>query len=314
MPEQAKLNLYSKYKYIWEQLDNTMDSLFSYIQHYPVIEMDGYGNITVCNTQEKNIPAFCCHLDTVHKNEPELELVHDILLISTNDEGVGGDDKCGIVACLELLQSVPCKCIFFRDEERGCQGSHDFDTESLKDNLFCIEIDRRGARDLIFDGSNGEMCGKEFQDRVKKFFPHCSPTKGGLTDVCVLGNAGINMMNLSAGYYKPHTAKEYVVLPELQTNINCLRLLAMDIMKNPLKNKNYERRTTYYATWGDTQKNFWSKKQDDMFDKDAGEDDYNACQYGTGVTRSGADVAEKSSAQTHVDSLEKLYKKYGGEK
>ena len=309
MPGEANLNLYLKYKYIWEQLDNTMDSLFAYIQRYPLIEMDSYGNITVSNTKEKNIPAFCCHLDTVHSKEPELELVHDILLISTNDQGVGGDDKCGIVACLELLQHVPCKCIFFRDEERGCQGSHDFNAKSLSDNLFCIEIDRRNSSDLIFEGSNGMMCSKEFQERVQKFFPHGKPTRGSLTDVCVLGEAGINMMNLSAGYYKPHTAKEYVVLPELQRNISCLQLLAMDIIKNPLKDKKYKRSTTYYGTYGNYQKSYWNGQQKDMFNKDAGQDDYDACQYGTGRTGSGS-----SSAEEHVKSIEDLYNKYGEEK
>lgn len=317
MPTEAKLNLYSKYKYIWEQLDNTLDSLFSYIQNYPIIKMDSYGNITVCNTKNENIPAFCCHLDTVHSKEPELELVHEMLLVSTNGAGVGGDDKCGIVACLELLESIPCKVIFFRDEEHGCLGSRDYNAESLSKNLFCIEIDRRGARDLIFRASGGELCSAEFQERVKKLFPHCKPEQGLLTDVCVLGNAGINMMNLSAGYYKPHTDKEYVVLPELQLNIDCLKALSIDIMKNPLKEKGYKRSVSY-AYYGGYYKQAGKKTevlggaQGDMFSSRAGEDDYRACQYGTGCGRSGYGDAEEDSAKTHVESLEELYDKYGG--
>ena len=81
MPEEtlAKENLYSKYKYIWEQLDNTMDSLFWFVQQYPVVKMDDFGNITVANTTEEAVPAFCCHLDTVQRKEPDLELINNHL-------------------------------------------------------------------------------------------------------------------------------------------------------------------------------------------------------------------------------------------
>lgn len=246
MPKQE--NLYSKYKYIWEQLDNTMDSLFSYIQGYPLIQMDSYGNITVANNDNPDTcPVFCCHLDTVHQQEPELELVKDDVLLSMDGGGVGGDDKCGIVACLELLEKIPCKCIFFRDEESGCKGSNKYDATSLKDNLFCIEIDRRGSSDLIFSACRGQMCSEEFQERVKKAFPHGTPERGSLTDVCVLGAAEINMMNLSAGYYRPHTNKEYVVLSELALNIDCLVKLVNDLTANPLENNKYKRSVISYA-------------------------------------------------------------------
>lgn len=284
--QQAKENLYSKYKYIWEQLDNTMDSLFWFIQKYPVIEMDDFGNITVANTQDPRVPAFCCHLDTVHRKEPDLELINNQVLMSMNDAGVGGDDKCGIVACLELLERVPCKCLFFRDEESGCRGSNKFNADSLKNNLFCIEIDRRGASDLIFSGSRGCMCSDEFKERVKTFFPHCKPAQGSLTDVCVLGEAEINMMNLSAGYYRPHTDKEYVVLPELELNIDCLERLAKDILEHPLKDYKYKRSATNYgfytgksetkATW----KSYTGGSELFPATTTAGEDDYYQCQYG----------------------------------
>lgn len=283
MPEQE--TLYSKYKYIWEQLDNTMDSLFSYIQHYPVIEMDSYGNITVCNTKQKNLPVFCCHLDTIHTKEPNLELVHGQILVSFDGGGVGGDDKCGIIACLEMLESdIPCKCIFFRDEERGCAGSNKFNAKSLKDDLFCIEIDRRGANDLVFSACRGEMCNEEFKARVKRAFPHGVEARGSLTDVCVLGDAGINMMYISGGYYRPHTDKEYVVLPELELNIECLKKLAKDILENPLKDKTYKRSVmsygySYYSKQGGN-KNEKASKQESLFPGTAGEDDYRACQYG----------------------------------
>jgi len=217
-------SLFSKYEYIWQQRNNTLDSIFWFIQKYH-IEMDDYGNITVTNTDAKDVPAFCCHLDTVHTQDPVPQLIKDDILLSFAG-GIGGDDKCGIIACLEMLETMPCKCIFFRDEETGCKGSSKYDTESLKDNLFLIEIDRRSGTDLIFNSGGTILCDDQFKDEVKAYFPHGEEAQGTMTDVNVLGDAEINMMNLSAGYYNPHSNNEYVILSELQRNIDCLKAFA----------------------------------------------------------------------------------------
>lgn len=229
-------NLYTKYKRIWDAKENSLDTLYPYIQHLGGIDMDDYGNITVYNTAKTSIPAFCCHLDTVHSAKPDIHVVKDDVLISINDAGVGGDDKCGIVACLEMLESdVPCKAIFFREEETGCKGSRAYDVKSLQNDLFLIEIDRKGDKDLIFNSGGIQLCDKQFEKEVKAAFPHGKKAQGLLTDVNVLGDAQINMMNLSAGYYIPHTMNEYVVLSELQRNIDCLYNFA----------KNYTEKRTF---------------------------------------------------------------------
>ena len=90
-------NLYTKYKRIWDAKENSLDTLYPYIQYLGGIDMDDYGNITVYNTPKKSIPAFCCHLDTVHRAKPNIQVVKDDILLSINDVGVGGDDKCRIV-------------------------------------------------------------------------------------------------------------------------------------------------------------------------------------------------------------------------
>lgn len=279
------LALFSGYRYIWEQLDNNLDSLYVYIQDYPYVRMDNYGNIVAANTDKHDTCAvFCCHLDTVHKLPPELEVVKEDILLSLGGGGVGGDDKCGVVACLEMLRSaIPCKCIFFRDEEKGCLGSREFDAKSLKDNMFCIEIDRRNSNDLIFSASGRKLCSKEFQDRVKAHFPHGKPESGMLTDVCVLEDADINMMNLSSGYYRPHTDKEYVVLSELHKNIECLKNLTKDLMANPLSTNKYKRRSSYgyYGNYQKTGSAGYGQSgaiQQSLYDRDA--EDYLALQYG----------------------------------
>jgi len=279
--------LYSKYEYIWEQIHNDMDSLFAYIQHYPVIQMDSVGNITVCNKAGlDSYPVFCCHLDTVHKEEPDLEMIDNRLLVSMKGGGVGGDDKCGIIACLEMLASdLPCKAIFFREEESGCKGSNEYDAKSLSNDIFCIEIDRRGANDLIFSASRGQMCSEEFQERIKAAFPHGEKAQGSLTDVCVLGDAEINMMNLSAGYYRPHTDKEYVILSELQRNIDCLKAFTKDVLEHPLTTNKYKRsvygyQSSYWKGTGTVETQSYQTGGLFKGTDDAGAYDYNMCQYG----------------------------------
>ena len=275
--------LYLNYKYIWQQCDNTMDSLFAYIQQYPSIVMDSYGNITVKNTlANKPLPVFCCHLDTVHGSEPSPTLIKDDVLISFNGHGIGGDDKCGIIACLELLQKVECKCIFFRDEEKGCLGSKEYDTKTLKNDLFCIEIDRRNACDLIVKSGGASMCSKEFLDRVKEALPHCKEADGLFTDVSRLGDAEINMLNISSGYYQPHTDKEYVVLSELQANIDGLAMLANNLVKKPLKTTVFKRKGEYKYVYTEKAQRVGCQqpKQHTFWEDDRNDADYNALEHG----------------------------------
>lgn len=298
--------LYSKYRYIWAQCHNTMDSLFSYIQQYPSIEMDSYGNITVKNTAaDKPLPVFCCHLDTVHRSEPYPTLIKDDVLISFNGHGIGGDDKCGIIACLELLKRVECKCIFFRDEEVGCLGSHEYDIDTLKKDLFCIEIDRKNATDLIIKAGGADMCSKEFINRVKQALPHCKVADGLFTDVSGLGEAEINMLNISSGYYQPHTDKEYVVLSELQANIDGLAVLAQDIVNNPMETNKFKRKGGYYGNATKTKGlGNWKSTTLPGFEESAGAEDYESLEYGRGNSYStGRATDEEAALQAYYDDI-----------
>lgn len=218
------MNLYLDYKNIWSACHNTLDTIYPYIKNYDWY-MDNFGNIVVTNTKNKDIPAFCCHLDTVHKKAPEIEEINGVL-IAFNGTGVGGDDKCGIIACLELLKKVECKCIFFREEEKGCLGSRYFDTKTLEDNLFLIEIDRKGNKDLIFKSGFDVLCSNAFANEVKAVFTGYREAQGIMTDLNMLGKAELNMMNVSAGYYNPHTSKEYVILKDLKRTILLLETFA----------------------------------------------------------------------------------------
>ena len=238
------MRLFNKYRGVWSVCENSLDTIYPYIKDYSFY-MDKAGNIVVTNTEKEDVPAFCCHLDTVHRAAPVITCLGEDFLVSFNGQGVGGDDKCGIVACLELLKSVECKCIFFRQEEHGCVGSKQFDTKTLSKNLFLIEIDRKGNKDLIFNSGGQLLCSDDFKKAVKKCFPKYEEARGIMTDVNVLGKAGINMMNVSSGYYNPHTKEEYVCLSDLQRTINCLIKFAKEY-KTQEKYVRIEEKRVYY--------------------------------------------------------------------
>ena len=97
-------------------------------------------SFTIFTLQKKTdeVSFFTCvisHTDTVHNIEV-INVVEEMLpdaqgnvklsLKAYNDDvnptGIGGDDKCGVYACLELLKELPnVKAAFFVSEETGCK-------------------------------------------------------------------------------------------------------------------------------------------------------------------------------------------------
>lgn len=85
--------------------------------------VDDMGNIYVTKQTDQNIGFFPCvvaHTDTVHNIDtiniqetilPNTQNIMKPSLNAFNNEGkptgIGGDDKCGVYACLELLKELP---------------------------------------------------------------------------------------------------------------------------------------------------------------------------------------------------------------
>ena len=104
------------------------------------------------------------HLDTVHK-----EPVKDICMsedgnIVMSPQGIGGDDRCGVMALCNTFDSVSEKekpwLLFTCDEEIGCIGARKFASLYTKKNRgklpdlssikLIIEVDRKGSHDAVF--------------------------------------------------------------------------------------------------------------------------------------------------------------------
>ena len=140
-------------------------------------------------------------------------------------EGIGADDKNGIWIALKCLEKYECiKVAFFVSEEIGCVGSRNADLGFFEDTRFVIEPDRREYEDLITDISFTSLCSNDFLRDIgfERFGYKEKP--GMMTDVLELKERGLGVscINLSCGYYEPHSDEEFTVKKDL---LNCLRLV-----------------------------------------------------------------------------------------
>ncbi len=186
-------------------------------------------------------PCVIAHTDTVHKldtinvreemlpnTEGELKLSLKAYNDSGNPTGIGGDDKCGVFACFELLKELPnLKAAFFVSEETGCHGSKMADPSFFTNVGYSIQFDAPENWMVT------ETCyGAKLFDRDSEFFEKCDKviTEGmsnrkymihPYTDVYALKTKfDFSCINISIGYYDYHTKNEYVVVEDTFNGID----------------------------------------------------------------------------------------------
>lgn len=145
--------------------------------------------------------------------------------------GIGADDKNGIwVALKMLLKFKALKVAFFVGEEIGCVGSSKADMTFFENARFVIQCDRKGGSDFINIANSTELCSNEFINAIGIENFGYKKANGFTTDVYKLKTKGLKVccVNLSCGYYNPHTEKECTVIDELR---NC-RNLVEHIIRN----------------------------------------------------------------------------------
>lgn len=197
-------------------------------------------------------PCVISHTDTVHEldtiNIVEMmlpnaqnELKPSLKAYNDNNEptGIGGDDKCGVFACLTLLKELPyLKAAFFVSEETGCHGSRAADPEFFGNVGYGIQFDAP-ENWMITE----ECFGQRLFDRDSEFFEKVDKvlTEGMVpenmrymvhpyTDVYALrGKFNFSCINFSIGYYDYHTRNEYVVVEDVFNGINMGRKMIEDL-------------------------------------------------------------------------------------
>ena len=187
-------------------------------------------------------PCVVCHTDTVHKIDT-INVVEEMLpnshremklsLKAYNDDGeptgIGGDDKCGVFACMEILEEMDViKAAFFVSEETGCHGSRYADPSFFLNVGYAIQFD--GPENWMIT----ETCfGAKLFERESEFFNTCDKilTEGmndkkkymvhPYTDVYALKSKfDFSCINISIGYYQYHTKNEYVVIEDVFNGID----------------------------------------------------------------------------------------------
>lgn len=206
------------------------------------------GDIPVCLT---------AHMDMVHKNPPTTFLHDQEQHLLWSPTGIGGDDRCGIYAIVEILKAgYRPSIIFTYDEEIGQIGAGVAAQYlgNLKDQFnFMIEIDRRGYQDSVYyDCDNAD-----FEEYINRF--GFTTNWGSYSDICTLAPTfGCAAVNLSSGYFNEHTVSEIIDYEALWQTIEKVKLILDDVQ---ISNKKFEyiESKSYYGSYGYYGKYSWDR-------------------------------------------------------
>ena len=209
------------------------------------IVQDKAGNLLITKGESDIYPCICAHMDQVQRLHPK-----DFTCVENDDVifgyspkerkqcGLGADDKNGLFIALECLASYDAiKCAFFVGEEIGCKGSGAVDVSFFDDCRYCIQVDRRGNSDMV-TSIYSEMCSDGFIHDVDCWSHGYEISDGLMTDVAELRERGVEVscINLSCGYYEPHTDCEFTSKSDLQ---KCYDFVC-HIIENCTKKYKYE--------------------------------------------------------------------------
>jgi hypothetical protein len=138
---------------------------------------------------------------------------------------IGGDDKVGVAIALTIAEIRPDVSIILpADEEVGCIGSSEL---VLPDFELLVQCDRRGISDVVTNIC-GPMCSSQFEDWLEQIMSWRRVTSGMMTDVQYLSRFSGNSVNLSCGYYNPHSVDEIIVLSQAIQTLNDALMLIDD--------------------------------------------------------------------------------------
>jgi tripeptide aminopeptidase len=197
-------------------------------------------------------PLVISHTDTVHNLDtinireeqlPNAQKQVKLSLKAYNNEGlptgIGGDDKCGVFACLKLLKELPIlKAAFFVSEETGCHGSKNSYEPFFENVGYGIQFDAP-ENWMISENCSGQV----LFDRDSVFFHKCNSvlTEGmdpnkmeymrhPYTDVyAITKKYGFQTINFSIGYYRYHTPNEYVVVEDVLNGVEMGRNMISEL-------------------------------------------------------------------------------------
>jgi hypothetical protein len=168
-----------------------------------------HGEIPIC---------LVAHMDTVFA-QPAMDVYYDKQKnVMWSPQGLGADDRAGIFAIIQILQSgLRPHVIFTTDEEKGCVGSMMLATKKVpfKDIRYFIQLDRRGSKDCVFYDCDNP----DFTAYIESF--GFEEAIGSFTDISMFcPDWGIAGVNLSVGYLNEHSISETLMVDDLLNTID----------------------------------------------------------------------------------------------
>tara|TARA_B100000963_G_scaffold351961_1_gene364400 strand:+ start:4539 stop:5321 length:783 start_codon:yes stop_codon:yes gene_type:complete len=223
--------------------DNMINFLKDYLESKDLeYKVDDIGNIYVTKGDSDKYPCFVSHTDTVHQVNERLEVYEnqDGNLqgrdsVDRTPLGIGGDDKCGVYLCLEMLDKLDnIKVAFFVGEEYGMVGSKQADPDFFSNVLYSIQFDSPYGNTMsmtlmnkpLFDIDSpfGKTVGpilKEYGITEWQHHPYTDTYQ-------LMIKFGFPCLNIAAGYHRYHTVNEYVVPSEVNNSLE----LALNLFHN----------------------------------------------------------------------------------
>lgn len=210
------------------------------------ISRDEIGNLYAIRQGETGAPTvlLSSHQDTVFFPSQErsyvvengyLQLDRDLLERDRYSGAIravvlGGDDRAGIEIILSILETyqgpMTIKIILSTREEIGGEGIQDAHREFFRDVSFGLVLDRKFSGDIITTIENQTLCTKKLAQHVllsglRLDIKDLRETVGSYSDAYFLSKRfKVDCVNLSVGYYQPHTSLERI---DLYAFNNCVR-------------------------------------------------------------------------------------------
>jgi len=264
-------------------------------------KVDAIGNIYVTKGVAEHYPCFVSHTDTVHSID------HGLTVIETRDEdneltiltgvnkdtlkpsGIGGDDKCGVYLCLEMLDTFEnVKAAFFVSEEIGCVGSRMADPTFFENVGYAIQYDSPEGNSMSFTLMSRQLFAKEsdFGTKVSDLILESGIDKWAYhpyTDIWqLLEKFNFSCLNLAAGYYNMHRDNEYVIVEDVQNSyelgVKLVEELGENLYERPEEPKQepwwrsrgygYGYSSRYDATQSSTKRELLTEEDDDDDDEE----------------------------------------------
>jgi hypothetical protein len=179
---------------------------------------DDKGNYILTIGESKTL--FACHVDTVGKEieDTELYIEDGWIKVKSGKSCLGGDDKCGVLILLALINSkIPGTYIFHVGEERGCIGAKFLLESGFDFTKFdrAIEFDRKDKHSVIYGMSGARRtCSDKFVEALAAQLGDALAFKGdgggSYTDVATYMKIIPEVTNLSCGYFNEHSSNEKI--------------------------------------------------------------------------------------------------------